>query len=232
METPEENLALDEALLDLVETSGGEGVLRFHEPAEWHVVVGFGNQVGREVAEAACRKSGVPVLRRSSGGGTVVLGPGCLAYAVVLPTASHPDLATVTGTNRWVMERHRTALQALLGQPVAVQGHTDLTLGDRKFGGNAQRRCRRTILFHGTFLLTVDLDRLGEWLPMPSWQPAYRRDRSHRDFLINLPVPAGQVKEALRECWGAREPWETPWAAAVDRWMRERYGRPEWHARR
>ena len=40
---------------------------------------------------------------------------------------------------------------------------------------------------------------------MPSLQPDYRTGRSHDDFLVNLKLPANQVKAALQKAWGATE---------------------------
>lgn len=237
---PAANLALDEALLEAVESGGAPGVLRTYEPPSCCVVVGYGNRVAREVDLEACVDSGtgegagtmpIPVLRRISGGGTVVLGPGCLAYALVLPVTANPELESVTGTNRFVMERNRSALAGLLGRPVAVQGHTDLTLGNLKFSGNSQRRRSGTVLFHGTFLLDFDLARIGRLLRRPSVEPAYREGRDHADFLVNLERTASEVKSALRTAWDANEAWLENLEHRVADLMRERYGRAEWHRR-
>ena len=81
--TPAENLACDEALLDLCEEAGVE-ILRFWESRQIFVVVGYGNRVASEVNVEECRRRGVPILRRCSGGGTVVQGPGCLNYNLTL----------------------------------------------------------------------------------------------------------------------------------------------------
>src|SRR5687767_7951565 len=116
--TPAENLACDEALLDLCENERVE-ILRFWEAREPFVVVGYGNQVASEVNVEECRRRGVPVLRRCSGGGTVVQGPGCLNYNLTLGIHDQAAaLATVTGTNEFVMEQNRAALEQLLGVKV------------------------------------------------------------------------------------------------------------------
>jgi len=229
---PEANLALDEALLDACEEQPeAGGVLRCYAPDRLCVVVGYGNRQATEVDLDACARAGVPVLRRASGGGTVVLGPGCLAYSLVLPLTLASELETVTGTNRWIMERQRRALEGLLGSPVAVQGFTDLTLGELKFSGNAQRRKRRAVLFHGTFLLNFDLACLETLLRKPSQEPGYRQGRRHGEFVVNLDRPAEAVKTALRREWGAARGWTRPLDGRVEALMAERYGRPEWHAR-
>lgn len=233
-DAPAANLAMDEALLDAVEEGAGdaaEGVLRFYESPVPFVVVGFGNRVATEVNLEACRVDGVPVLRRSSGGGTVVLGPGCLAYALALPVSRATALESVTATNRFVMECHRDALESLLQRPVAVRGHTDLTLGELKFSGNAQRRRRKALLFHGTFLLNFDLAQIGRWLRAPSIEPEYRAGRDHARFVVNLGVDADRVKSALAGAWGASQPLSLPLEAGVQRWLRDRYGRADWHER-
>ena len=75
--TPAENLALDEALLLEAEAGRGEELLRVWEWPTFAVVLGSGCRLGAEVNEAACRSDHVPILRRASGGGTVLLGAGC-----------------------------------------------------------------------------------------------------------------------------------------------------------
>src|SRR5579872_7437387 len=89
--TPEENLAFDEALLLAAEAGGGE-VLRVWEWPRPAVVLGSGGRLAEEVDRAACRADGVPVLRRSSGGGTVLLGGGCLLFTLVLDTERTREL--------------------------------------------------------------------------------------------------------------------------------------------
>jgi lipoate-protein ligase A len=107
------------------------------------------------------------------------------------------------------MERHRESLSAALGLPVEVQGFTDLAVSNLKFSGNAQRRKRNALIFHGTFLLNLDIGLLGQVLRFPSKEPGYRQGRSHADFLTNLRVPADTIKSVLRACWNATVSMET-----------------------
>lgn len=246
--TPEENLACDEALLEACDAGHDLETLRFWEPQEHFVVVGYSNRVGKEVNVKACAQQAVPILRRCSGGGTVLQGPGCLNYALVLRIDSDPALQTVSGTNRLVMERHRHALETLLSvddppgtrdaskvplrvpkHEIAVRGHTDLALGGRKVSGNAQRRKRHAVLFHGTFLLDFNLALVGDLLPLPSKEPRYRQGRAHGVFLANLARPAGDLKAALCRAWGGSGensclPWE-----AIRNLVEQKYSRDDWN---
>ncbi|MBI1176137.1 lipoate--protein ligase family protein [bacterium] len=202
--TPAENLAADEALLAITEVQGVE-YLRIWESATPFVVVGLGNHLSQEVNLAACDEESIPVLRRFSGGGTVVQGPGCLSYALSLRVAGGDDFASVTATNRTVMERNRAAIEKVIGQPVHVLGHTDLETGGRKFSGNAQRRGRHAFLFHGTFLYAADLDLIERVLLHPSREPDWRGRRTHQEFLANLAATREAINEAMREAWNAKE---------------------------
>lgn len=227
--TPAENLACDEALLDFCEAGACGGVLRFWEPEQHFVVLGYANQAGQEVNVNACRSRQIPILRRCTGGGTVLQGPGCLNYSLVLRIDSSTELQTITGTNCSIMSRHREALTSLLNAPVAVKGFTDLALEDLKFSGNAQRRKREFLLFHGTFLLAFDIAMVEELLLSPSRQPDYRRNRSHSNFLTQLDVPSAAIKAALRRCWGATEPLKEFPLAAIGLLMQKNYSKEEWN---
>ncbi len=279
--TPAENLACDEALLDWCD-DGGMELLRFWEPTATppcYVVLGYANRVAREVLETACAESGVPIYRRCTGGGAVLQGPGCLNYSLVLQINRRPALASVTETNRYIMERQRAAVEALLaarredarrgsredkvpaqvgiGRPreaprleppyvgcyggdavpalsppsvetVEVQGHTDLVCDGRKFSGNAQRRKRRALLFHGTFLCDLDLAQVGRFLAFPSRPPDYRQGRNHQDFLMNLPLPPTMLKAALSRAWQAGGPLANWPQLQTQRLATEKYETRDW----
>jgi lipoate-protein ligase A len=235
--SPAENLACDETLLDASEAGDGGEILRFWEPREHFVVVGYANKVATEVNVAACEARGIPILRRCSGGGTVVQGPGCLNYTLVLRITADGPLHNIGIANQFIMRQNRAAIQSLFPRPqtpdprpqIAVRGHTDLAIGDRKFSGNSQRRRKHFLLFHGTFLLNFDLALVSELLPMPSKQPEYRESRAHTDFLTDLNVPADKLKNALRRAWKAEEPFENPPLETIAALAREKYATHEWN---
>ena len=225
---PLENLACDEVLLDLCDSGAVESALRFWESREHFVVLGYGNNLEAEVNRAACVQRGTPVFRRCSGGGAVLQGKGCLNYSLVISLTAHEALATVDGANEFVMQRHRKVMEKLIAAPVCLQGHTDLVADDCKFSGNAQRRRKSSLLFHGTFLMDFEIPLMDQLLLIPSREPSYRLGRSHSRFTRNLRLPREQVVAALREHWEAEEELESFDFAAVRSVALARRGDRRW----
>lgn len=207
-----ENLALDEALLIEADGRGGGPVLRLWEPEGLAVILGASCRWREDVRVEACRGDGVAIARRSSGGGTVVVGPGALNVTVVLPEGAAPGLGAVDKAHAFVLDRIATALRAR-GPAVEVLGLGDLTLDRRKFSGSAQRRLRTHFFVHATILYDFPLERVAQYTTLPRRQPAYRAGRSHDDFLTNLGLPRADLVAAVRAAW--LDPYQPAEPAAV-----------------
>jgi len=230
--TPEENLACDEALLDAAEAGQSGEVLRFWESPEHFVVVGYANNVATEVNAVACEARGIRILRRCSGGGTVVQGPGCLNYTLVLQITEGGHTRNISASNEFIMERNRVAVESAISNRqsvVSVCGHTDLAMNGLKFSGNSQRRRKNFLLFHGTFLLTFNLALVSEVLRMPSQQPDYRADRVHGEFITNLELPAQQIKTSLQAAWEVTDVYSGNLQPATAALVRLKYSTAEWN---
>ena len=229
LDSPAENLALDEALLDWAEQNDGRSseVLRLWESPVPLVVLGRSSRLAAEVDLQACRDRGVPIMRRSSGGATIVAGPGCLMYAVVLSLQIQPELRAIDRAHRYVLNKLSAALRPLC-PAVACAGTSDLVIGDRKFSGNSLRIKQRYLLYHGTILYDFPLAWTADLLKTPARQPAYREGRDHLAFVTNLPVAAAEIRRALIERWNA-DTLATEWPQGqVAQLVRDRYGQAAW----
>ena len=196
----EEHLAREWALFQSVEAGASGTLFRCWQAVRPVVVVGRNGHVADDVIQERCRADGVRVLRRFSGGGAVVLGPGCLNYAVVLSLASWPELTGVAAGFQLILEH----VVAALGTPgLAIAGGTDLALDGLKVSGNAQRRGRRALIHHGTLLYGFENRLATRYLKEPARQPAYRAARRHEEFIGRLPLSAGAIRERLETAWRA-----------------------------
>jgi lipoate-protein ligase A len=226
-----ENLALDEALLLEAESGRGGEVLRLWEWPKLAVILGSGCRLAEDADEAACLAGGVPILRRSSGGGTVLLGTGCLCYSLVLSYDRSPALREIRSSYLFILELIREALAGIV-PGIACAGTSDLAIAGRKFSGNSQQRKRGYLLHHGTLLHHFDPYHVGRYLHWPARQPDYRCGRDHAAFLTNIPTDAAELGQRLRAAWDTGTDYVTWPRDRVGQLTWEKYTRPEWIRRR
>jgi len=226
--TPEENLALDEALLDAAEAGELAGeTLRLWEAPRPMVVLGRSSRVAQEVNVAACRARDIPILRRSSGGTAIVTGPGSLMYALVLSYARRPELRAIDAAHCFVLTNIAAALRPLV-PGIDHRGTSDLAIGDQKCSGNSMRCKRDHFLYHGTLLYDFPLELITECLTMPPRQPDYRQGRGHGDFVTNISLSAAAISDAVKAAFlplDALAYWPKVRTAAL---AREKYATTAW----
>lgn len=229
--TPAENLALDEALLDAAEEGNSpREMLRFWESDRPMVVLGRSSKAAEEARLDECRSAGIPVLRRCSGGAAIVAGPGCLMYGVVLSYDIRPELRSLDRAHCFVLSRLRDALLPL-SVNVHIRGTSDLAWSEQKFSGNSLRCKRDHFLYHGTLLYDFNLQLLSEYLGTAPRQPAYRQERSHREFVTNLPISSADLKKAISQAFEASQPLMSWPQETVRQLATERYEQESWNYR-
>lgn len=147
------------------------------------VVVGRAVDIDSEVHTEHCARLQVPIVRRPSGGRSVVIGPGTVQYTFALPYRLSPELSAIPSSKRFC---NRLLLAALGDERVAEDESGDLLVGDRKVAGLAIKRAREAMVLHGTLLVAADIEVVATLLRHPLREPSYRRGRAHGEFLANL----------------------------------------------
>ncbi|MEL7495991.1 MAG: lipoate--protein ligase family protein [Planctomycetota bacterium] len=204
---PVVDVALDEAILEFAESESTQGrehpeLLRLWEPASPAVVLGRSSPFLEEVNHSFCKDHQVPVVRRCSGGQSIVTGPGCLMYAVLLNYQKRPELRMLDAAHEFVMKQICAAVEQL-GAKASVSGTSDLTVAGRKVSGNSLRCKKEWMLYHGTLICNLDIEFIANCLGNPVRQPEYRSNRSHRDFLAQLNLDPSELKESIARQWRA-----------------------------
>lgn len=238
--TPEENLALDEALLRAADAGQLGEVLRVWESPRLAVVVGRASCLHQEVDVAQCQALGVPVLRRCSGGCAVVIGPGCLMYSLVVQLDARPGWRRVDHLHTQVLARLGDAL-SVNGVRVVRAGTSDLAIigdgppdcGDgrhwRKVSGNSVRFGRRCVLYHGTILYRFDLEWISRLLRQPPREPGYRAGRPHEMFVANVPLEREEMIMRIRRAWSADGILQDWPEVHMRELLASRYSQAAWH---
>jgi lipoate-protein ligase A len=231
---PAASAALDEAVLEAHSRGSVPDTLHFYARSSPTVSVGYFQRAGESLDLEACRRLGVHVVRRGSGGSTIYTDRGQLIYGLVvrsdeLPPTPEASFALVCGaiaraiSSFGVEARHR---------PV-----NDIEVGGRKVSGSAQLRRRGSVLQHGTVIIDTDLRTMdavlrGRGGPRPS-----ERVTTLASLLGTAPDVAEVKRRVAREVGGAlgSEVVEGVLTGAetedVERLVAERYSRDEWNLR-
>jgi lipoate---protein ligase len=179
--TVAENLDEDEARTRAAAADGGL-TLRLWWGSGPTIVLGRSEKPEQVVDAEACRRLGVEVLHRASGGGTVLQAPGVLNYSLTAPAPGMPNIRAIFS----VGARLLVGALADLGLEAGARGTSDIAIGDRKISGNAMAKRWGGLLLHGTLLLDLEMDLLEACLLHPPREPDYRAGRRHRDFITTL----------------------------------------------
>lgn len=168
------NMAMDEAVLRL--NSGKEvGTLRFYSWEPKAISIGYFQGINEEVNVARCRKYGVDVVRRITGGGAVYHDDE-LTYSLIV-NENNPKIP------KNILESYGTMCKGIilgldrLEIPSEFKPINDIISGGKKISGNAQTRQLGNVLQHGTILQDVDVKTMFQLLLVP--------DEKIRDKMIS-----------------------------------------------
>ena len=199
-ETPEENIAYDDVLLYLAEKNNAKEVLRLWESPEYFIVLGRISKEAQDVNSITVKKDNVKVIRRSSGGGTVLQGKGCLNYSLVLSKGKRKELADLKSSYQYILSKVINALKRL-NVDAEFYPISDIAIKGTKMkiSGNAQKRGRNFILHHGTILYDLDIERIEKYLLVPEKMPEYRNKRNHDEFVLNINISAAEFECEIKK---------------------------------
>jgi len=152
-------------------------------PATPAAVLGTSGKVNLDVNEEYCRSRGVQIVRRYSGGGTVLVNRGTLVLSLICDSRTLGD--EFKPWPREIMQWTHELYEPVFGRGFQLQNH-DYALGDRKFGGNAQKVSGHWFVHHTVMLWEADFQEMGRALKLPPKRPDWRRDRTHEEFLCTL----------------------------------------------
>lgn len=143
------------------------------------VIIGRNQILENEVNTEYCRKAGVQVVRRKSGGGCVYSDMGNLMISYI----------SVRGEVSAVFDRYMSALAASLcsiGLPAVASERNDIMVDGRKVSGNAFHQLPDRSIVHGTLLYSTDLEALTEAIRPPVEKLQRHGVESVRQRVVNL----------------------------------------------
>jgi lipoate-protein ligase A len=157
------NLALEEALLEFTaKNDSPHPIVRvWINPTS--IVLGRFSNPSKDVNLGEAERLGVPIVRRMSGGGTVFHDSGNLNISIY--GKSHGFIGV-----RELMERGLSFITSILfrlGFSPEVKNTNDIVVKGYKVSGTASYASRRSWLFHGTLLVSSNLELMKRLLVFP-----------------------------------------------------------------
>jgi lipoate-protein ligase A len=165
------NMATDEAILSARINDEVPDTVRLYRWNPSAVSIGKFQDVENEVQLDNCRKRGVNIVRRISGGGTVYHDTqNELTYSVIAGKEGM-RAGGITEIYAKIYAGLAEALKALGVTADFDEGNAktcpNLTVNGKKISGSAQCHKRGVVLQHGTLLVKVNLERMFELLRVP-----------------------------------------------------------------
>jgi lipoate-protein ligase A len=145
------------------------------------IVMGISGKKEELVDCTRAATDNIPLIRRFSGGGTVIVDHNTLFITFICHKELHPFPAYPEPIMRWTEEIYSEVFK---DERFKLR-ENDNVLGHKKCGGNAQYIKKDKWLHHTSFLWDFSPENMS-YLLMPKKTPAYREARPHTDFLCRL----------------------------------------------
>lgn len=206
-------------------------------PGAPYVSIGFHQDAEVELDLGACRRLGLPVVRREVGGGAVYLDSGQVFCQWIVRSGRLP--AALTDRFRLFAEPLVATYRAF-GVPAEYRPVNDIHVGGRKIGGTGAARIEEAEVMVGSLMFEFRPDLMAEVLRVASEKMRDKVAFSLREYVTSLsreldppPPRAAVVARYVDECArvlgrpfqaGTLRPEEIECAELLDRTM----GSPAW----
>jgi lipoate-protein ligase A len=155
----------------------------FWQPDKSYLVLGQSNKVEKSLYTDKVEKDGVTVLKRPSGGESVILTPNTLVIAVRLITEKmeNPQVS-FRKINNLIIK----SLEDMGVTDLHYRGISDISIGEKKILGSSIYRKKNIVFYHAVLNLSENIKVISKYLRHPVKEPDYRKGRDHSEFVTSL----------------------------------------------
>lgn len=197
-----DNMALDEVLMVSRSRNLAPDTVRFLQFSPPAVLVGYHQSVDQEVRVDFCKRQGIDINRRWTGGGAIFFDSSQLGWEVI---ASKEDPAIPESIAALFQKMSMALIDGLgrLGVVASFRPRNDIEVRGRKISGLGGTELDGAILFQGTLLVDFDVDTMLRALRIPVEKLIDKEVRSLRERItclreeLGYRPPLTEIKEAL-----------------------------------
>jgi len=206
LRTGPENLRLDRAQWRAAQAGQAPACgVRFHR---YHPAVALGafETAGHALRVEYCRRQGIDIVRRVSGGGAVYLDPGQLCWTLTL---SRRGIGKEKNLAAWLELLGKAVAQGLraMGIGAVFAAPNDVEVNGRKLASGFVMLSEAALLYQGSLLLDLDTETMLKALRVPTEKLSPDGVRSARGRFATLrdggaPLDDVRIQEHLLAAWG------------------------------
>ncbi len=177
--------------------------LKVWEPDQVFVIIGKGSDPEDELSADNILRDNIPVIKRTTGGCAVVVAPDMFVASFAIRNNPAKKNNEYFDLFNGVLLK---AFQKIGIQNLSTAGISDITLNGLKVVGSAIYRNKDQVFYHAVINIAGDIDLMEKYLKIPSRQPDYRQNRTHRDFVTSFKAQGYHIKltdfeQALKSEW-------------------------------
>ncbi len=228
------NMALDEAAMRFIGKGFSFPTIRFYEWKNSAVVIGYFQRLHEEVNVDACKKLGIDIVRRSTGGGAMYLDEhGEITFSVIVPEKMLYDInASYKEVCGWLINGLRS-----MGISAEFRPINDVVVDGRKISGSAMTRKHGASMVHGTLLYDVDPERMFSVLRVPREKIADKNIQNIKKAVTCVKehrnISKGTLRASIVEAFVEDKdfeilPWSTEELAVAMALVKDKYTTKEW----
>ncbi|XVF11905.1 hypothetical protein REPUB_Repub08aG0068300 [Reevesia pubescens] len=147
------------------------------------IVMGVSGKPAELLEIESVLRDQVPVIRRFTGGGTVIVDHGIIFVTFICNKEAVHDLQPYPQPiMSWSSLLYSKVFQGIGDFHLR---ENDYVFGNHKFGGNAQSITKNRWIHHTSFLWDFNIGNMT-YLKLPKRAPAYRSARGHLDFICRM----------------------------------------------
>lgn len=185
-----ENMCLDETILEAKAEGVVPNTLRFLQFRPHACLVGFHQSVEQEIREDYCKRTGIEINRRITGGGAIYFGEDTLGWELI----AGKDAASrdVPGLYRLLCDAGIQGLRSL-GIDASFRPMNDIEVHGRKISGTGGTEARDAFLFQGTLLVDLNIQVMLRALRVPTEKLKDKEIDSLKERMTCLKWELGRV---------------------------------------
>ncbi|KAM3375280.1 vesicle-fusing ATPase [Capsicum galapagoense] len=147
------------------------------------IVMGISGKPAELLEIGSVLKDKIPVIKRFTGGGTVIVDHQTVFITFICNTDALPSVQPYPRPiMSWSGQLYSKVFQGVGDFSLR---ENDYVFDNRKFGGNAQSITKGRWVHHTSFLWDYEMENMA-YLKLPKRAPDYRQARDHLDFICRM----------------------------------------------